>query len=193
MVIVWSVALLGFYHIGYRHVEVPTRDPTAIIAYSAAMIALAGWMYQSWLAVRNSRKQHTMNVLLQTRLNPLFAEHAEIIEAAFPLGKPITFDALALTGNAKAKDSVRWILNYYEFIAAGIHHGDLDEALMQDCMLTQLCRFFKKSEDYIRQSRGEDAAGKPDPRSARVMKSLIALQPRWQRKLDRSLPPVWER
>jgi hypothetical protein len=121
------------------------------------------------------------------------SDHASVIETAFPAGVPVTYEAMAKPENVAERASVRWILNYYEFIAAGIEHGDLDEPLMQDCMLTQFCRFCQKSEDYIRRSRGEDSAGRPKPENARLMKSLLRLQPRWQREMDRLLPPVWER
>lgn len=195
LMLVWVPALTLLYHVIRTHTDSPatTPNPTAMIAYVAALAALAGWMFQGWLSVRNSRKQHTMNVLLQTRLNPQFADHASKIEAVFPPGNPITFEALTKPENAQVRESVRWILNYYEFIAAGLRHGDLDEPLMQDCMLTQFCRFYKKSESYIRDVRGEDALGTPDPEKARVLKALVALQPRWQRKLDQLKPPVWQR
>jgi Domain of unknown function (DUF4760) len=192
IVAIWIAALVGLYHIISQHRATPSANPTALIAYTAALVALAGWMFQSWLSVRNSRKQHTMNVLLQTRLNPLFSEHAKAIEAAFPSTTPITFTALTLPANSSVRSSVQWVLNYYEFIAAGIAHGDLDEALMQDCILTQFCSFFTKSEDYIRNARREDKHGVPEASRARVMKSVLALQPRWQRKLENELA-AWER
>ena len=40
-------------------------------------------------------------------------------------------------------------LNYFEFLAAGIHRQDVDERLLQDCMQDIVCAFYRQMEPYI--------------------------------------------
>jgi len=117
IVLIWGLAFAGLYHIIRVHIEKPDGTPLALVGYTAALVALAGWMFQSLVAIRNSRKQHTMNVLLQTRLNATAEQHIEEIDRASPNGAKITLLALKSSENKTAYDAVRWILNYYEFIA----------------------------------------------------------------------------
>lgn len=134
-----------------------------------------------------------MNVLLQTRLNAIPEQHIRTIDEAFPNGAAISFDELSRPNNRDAYNSVRWILNYYEFVATGIDHRDLDERLMCDCLCSQLCMFCRRAEDVIRNVRGEDERGRPAPDKKRILKSLRKLQRRWQRKLDRLNAAPWWR
>lgn len=186
IVATWLLAGVGLWHLAQTHLSKPDSNPIALVGYSAALVALAGWMIQAWISVRNSRKQHTMNVLLQTRLNPQFADHANRISKKFPAGAPITYKEITKPENEAEYDSVRWVLNYYEFIAAGISHGDLDEPLMMDCICTQMSLFCGRAEDVIQCLREEDAQGNPSQARARVLKSLRQLLPRWREKANQT-------
>jgi hypothetical protein len=79
LAMVWALALWGYFHVLAWHFASPTNTATstAIVGYSAALLALLGWMIQAWLSIRNSRKQHTMNLLLQSRLSTEFNKHVE--------------------------------------------------------------------------------------------------------------------
>lgn len=187
--ITWLLAGIGLWHLAAEHLNKPESNPIALVGYSAALVALAGWMIQAWVSVRNSRKQHTMNVLLQTRLNPQFGEHASRISAAFPAGAPIPYTEISKSENEAVYTSVRWVLNYYEFIAAGISHGDLDEPLMMDCICTQMLLFCARVEDVIQHLREEDARGNPSKSKVRVLKSLRKMQIRWREK---ARPTPWK-
>ena len=181
--LVWAVALIGFYHVLDFHVRNPMSNPTGTVAYAAALIALAGWMIQARIAIRNSRKQHTMNVLLQTRMSSEFNKNVAVIERNFPKGANISFKKANRTQEILA--AVRYVLNYYEFIAVGLWHRDLDERLMRDCICSQMCTFCLRADDVIRTVRGENELGVPTPDKQRVFRFLRPLQKRWQRRIDR--------
>ena len=191
VVIVWIAALVGFDHIVRAHVAQPNSNPTAIVAYSAALVALAGLMAHALIAVRNSRKQHTMDVLLQTRLNPKFWEHAGKIQGTYPDQTEIVPEILFKEENKEVRESVTWILNYYEFVSTGIIHGDLDERLMRDCICTQFCAFCRRVDEVIKAERHEDEFGNPSVARKRVLKSVRWLQKRWQRKINHPRIPFW--
>lgn len=191
VVVVWIAALVGFGHIIREHVAQPNSNATAIVGYSAALVALAGLMVHAWIAVRNSRKQHTMDVLLQTRLNPQFSKHAGKIQKTFPGQMEIASEILNQEDNKEVKESVAWILDYYEFVSTGIIHGDLDERLMRDCICTQFCIFCYRVGEVIKAERHEDELGNPSVARKRVFKSVVWLQKRWQRKINYPLIPFW--
>lgn len=177
---IWLLAGLGFYHVYEQHVKAPNTNPLAIIAYSAGLIALAGWMVQSWTSTRNSRKQHTINVLFQTRLSSEFTKHVDNIQARFPDVTPIKYSEVKYLADKSVWESVRFILNYYEFIAVGVRHGDLDEKLLRDCICTQMCTFHNRAIDVLRTTREEGEHGKPAPSKRRVLRNLVWLYWRWE-------------
>ena len=136
--------------------------------------------------MRNSRKQHTVNVLFHTRLSSEFLKRTGIIKQHFPGILPITCDALETvsaktTPEKSPMEAVKFMLNYYEFVAAGIRHGDLDNRLVCDCLCTALCTFFDRCEDVIKNARGEDAKGRPVEEKARIFRNLIWLRVKWSR------------
>jgi hypothetical protein len=182
-VFVWFLALYGFAHVLDFHIKSPGKNPTAIVAYAAAWAALTGWMIQALIAVRNSRKQHTMSVLLQTRMSAEFNKNVAIIEKTFPEGSVISYSKA--NRNKQTLSAVRYVLNYYEFIAVGLRHRDLDETLMRDCICSQMCRFLLRADDVIRKVRDENEFGVASAEKRRIFRTLRSLQKRWQRRIDR--------
>lgn len=189
---IWAATLWGFYHVVETHIRLPRSNPLPVVGYFAGMVALAGWMIQAKIATRNSRKQHTMNVLFQTRMSKEFQDHVDRITKKYPDGAPIPYEEIILPENADVFASVRFILNYYEFIAVGIEHGDLDEPLIRSCICSQFCTFCRRSDSVIRSVRGEDERGDADPTKERFLRAARKLQRRWQKRIDRSVPP-WVR
>jgi Domain of unknown function (DUF4760) len=124
-----------------------------------------------------------MNVLFQTRINPEFIKHVENIQKDFPEETEITY--AKATVNKVTFESIRFMLNYYEFIAVGIKHGDLDEKLMKDCICSQMCKFCRRCDDFIRTVRNENQFGTPAADKARLLCSLRPLQRKWQAEIDR--------
>lgn len=175
-----AFATVGGWHVYQFHLEKPEEYATATVAYVAAVAALVGWIVQSFIAMRNSRKQHTINVLFQTRMNPEFANNVANIHKPYPSPQNIPADAIKKMEDQSVFDSVKYVLNYYEFIAVGIRHGDLDEKLMRDCLCSQLCKFCGRANDVIRDARGESPEGVPSPDKKRILKHLRWLYWRWE-------------
>lgn len=180
-VTVWVLAFAGLYHVFDQHSARPDANPLFIVAYMAALIALAGWMAQALISVRNSRKQHSINLLFQYRMNKQFSDHVANIQMYFPDTTPIAHRALVDHPDASIFESIRFVLNYYEFIAVGIRHGDLDMDLMRDCQCSQMLTFCHRCEDVIKTARGEDQWGRPAPGKARILQNLRWLQRKWER------------
>jgi hypothetical protein len=103
-----------------------------LIAFSA-VTAVVGWLTNAIVTVRNSVKQHTVSTLLQSRLSQPYMDRAKNVNAALSAGGGST-NSLTTEHIARKDpvvDDVLFFLNYFEFIAVGVRHGDLDEDLMR--------------------------------------------------------------
>lgn len=128
--------------------------------------AVMGWLVSTYMTLRNSIKQHTINTLLQSRLSTQYQQQAKVINQTFfapgmPLNDPVPLEFLqsAEPANREALDAVNYVLNYFEFCAVGIRFGDLDENLMRQTMRSIIRRLCNRMMLYIRYTRGEDENG----------------------------------
>ncbi len=122
--------------------------------------AICGWTASSYVTVRNSIKQHTINTLLQSRLSSQYATYASVVNRAYfrPEMKdegPIPLHVLLSINNKEKFEAVNYILNYFEFLAVAIRHGDLDDVMMRQMMKSIIFRMCAKSSEFIAHSRGE--------------------------------------
>ena len=126
--------------------------PTAILI--AALLATLGWLYTTRRQWDLSRRQHTFNALLTMGFSKEFLKLVEEISPAIrsnSLSPPLD--------DTKAKELMT-ILNHYEFLAAGIRNGNIDENLLRDSEGGMIIGLVEASQDYfkeIRQKRGRNA------------------------------------
>lgn len=103
-----------------------------------AFTAMIGWLTSALVTARNSVKQHTITTLLQSRLSVAYMERLRKVNDAFaPVGGTyiaVTEEDFADANKAEALSALRYLLNYFEFIAVAIRHGDLDEKVMNASM-----------------------------------------------------------
>jgi hypothetical protein len=116
---------------------------TAIAALIAASLATAGWVYTARRARTLSRKQHTITVLLQANFNK---EIQDALSKIRPFGLGQNFPP---TPDEELVNSVRRILNYNEFLAAGLRNGDFDEQLVKDTERTKIVNIYEIFKAYI--------------------------------------------
>lgn len=147
--------------------------------YASALLALAGWMVQTWNTARVGRKQHSMNVLIQTRFSEVHRKHLEIVSDG--LAGAVEFSAEKVMNDANLRRSLAYLLNYFEFIAVALNQGDLDETIIREAIRGQLTDAVAKSRSYISFVRGEDPAGNPKPEKALVYCRLLPLASRWEK------------
>lgn len=143
-----------------------------VVAF-AAITAMSGWIVASVITVRNTVKQHTISTLLQSRLSATYMTYADKVS-----GHYIAYDLerKACPSLAKAptdgidEAALRYILNYFEFIAIGIRKGDLDEAMMKDSLRSILMKNVAMSRQWIDDCRSK---------SPRLYRHLAWLHSRW--------------
>ena len=144
-------------HLGARLVEFFSwlaQLPAAAVGLIAASFATLGWVY---ILRRNralSRKQHTFNALLQVSFNPLYHEHMATIRQFVVSGE---LPEILKDEHAKERRSLQFVLNHYEFIAAGFRNGDISERLLRDSERGTIVRLFQVSGKYVASVRDERA------------------------------------
>jgi Domain of unknown function (DUF4760) len=140
---------------------------------AGVLLAATGWITSAIVTIRNSVKQHTINTLLQTRLSATYQDYAADARAGL---KGHTPEFPAPLSTIKASDDclagVEYLLNYIEFMAVGIRHGDLHEAVLKDSMRGIVTRFTDISQEYIDDCRERNGL--------RTYQHLLWLRDRWK-------------
>lgn len=125
----------------------------------AAATATVGWIVTSWVNVRNSVKQHTINTLLQSRLSVEYMKHATAVGGHYKRygerKKAGTLNNEEIPTDGVDEHSLQYILNYFEFIALGIRAGDLHEAMLKDSLRSIVARNVKMSKSWIDECRDD--------------------------------------
>jgi hypothetical protein len=176
------LGLLATLFVWGEYRAAPDANLTNLIGCFAALLALFGWIVTAWVSIYNSRKQHSINVLFHSRMSEVYQSRVNVIVDAFPGGRS-KITRSGLVPSTEADRAVTFLLNYYEFIAVGIWHGDLDEAIIRDCIRTQMLAMTTRCADIIDDSRKGD--GSKSAEKAVVFQSLIWLRDRWTRDLWR--------
>ena len=143
-----------------------TATGTIVAAISVIAAILTFW-FSTRAARRAQRKQHTITVLLETRLSAEFQGTIEKRRAHFPEYTDVSFedwdDARKATAPSGASSEVikaqkikrdsalalTTLLNYYEFLAVGITEGDLDEDMLKKTLRSIMCNLVDDSRYLI--------------------------------------------
>jgi len=151
MFVLWEAYITRHWLIfGIEAPKLEVRDWLFLIA---VLSGIAGWVWSSYVTLRNSIKQHTVAIYVQSRLSSPYAEISRRVHLDhFSVGcgtAPIAKEFFANPENASAMHDINTILNYFEFIAVGIRHGDLDEAMLRNTMRGMITNMCAKAMIYI--------------------------------------------
>jgi hypothetical protein len=169
----WELMWFQFTFLGHPPPALDTQKWILLITLASA---LTGWIITAMVTVRNSIKQHTINALLQSRLSATYMAHADVVNRNFiaPDGslRPLLQSELQVQSDAtQAKlNSLRYILNYIEFISVGIRYGDLHESLLKSSLRGIVLNAFRFSEAYIKHSQKANT---------KAYENLVWLKDRW--------------
>jgi hypothetical protein len=171
----------------------------------AIWAASVGWLIHFRLTTKASRTNNAFSIVMETRKSSEFLARQGLVFRHFPPGCNVDdsyakyFPRETLKGmylqadwdekqiapvdleKAKAIDALKYLLNYYEFVAAGIRAGDLDEVMCLESFggtVTGLC---KRANLYIQYIQAEKPTGAGEPLA---YEALLAMCPKWERRLD---------
>jgi uncharacterized protein DUF4760 len=96
----------------------------------SAALATAGWLWNGHLQRLANRRQHTYAIILKQ-------QDDELYDGSLMTLRRLAKTSLTKRTFAKLTDKdinhLDYILNYYEFLAASIWCGDIDERLIKMC------------------------------------------------------------
>lgn len=164
----------------------PALDLRVLVPLTGIFFAIFALAFNAEERLIQSRKQHTIKILFDTRLSAEFRQHLEWRKQCFPETKIVdhetyfahlqaqrsveTSDETALE-RRKSAEAVRSLLNYYEFIALGIASGDLDADMMYQSVRGIMCNLVADMHLVVAEYRR---------RNARTYRHLAALYRDWK-------------
>lgn len=170
----WFVVGAPVVYLPYKP---PDFDSQKWILTVAAMAAMVGWTVSSLVTVKNSIKQHTINTLLQSRLSETYMKRAGEVNAHFTTSAGqvvnVKTEEIGTTEATTKLECLRYILNYFEFIAVGIRYGDLHEGLLKSSLRGMLCKTYEVADAYVKHLRTDNP---------KVYEHLEWLYKRWNNK-----------
>ncbi len=150
----------------------PLAPQDAVII--AAALATCGWLYAARKARALSRKQHTINIIMQGESSNEFRDAEACVSPHLRSTDSVVIDEM----HGADKAAFRMVLNRYEFIATGIRNGDLDERLVKDALRGTILSLYEICEAAIYKQRD-------NRRRQALYEHLEWLHSRWRAK------PVW--
>jgi len=120
------------------------------IALIGICLATFGWIWSTKRARSLSRKQHTFNALLQASFNAQYQSAHSAVRPFVRGKKPFEW---AAPKNQKLKDQFTFLLNHYEFLAAGVRRGDISESLLKDSQRGVIVSLYSYCEPYVESLR----------------------------------------
>lgn len=167
--------LLSFFAF-YSICSDPTRYDkllNVVPVFVAIWAAALGWLVHFRLSTKAHRTNNAFAIIMETRKSGEFLKRQELVAKHFPVGggpipdayKPF-FPARALSDlmkrredgeevssadieRAEAINALKYVLNYYEFMAVGIKAGDLDEDLVYDTISTTVVGLFERAKPLM--------------------------------------------
>lgn len=124
-------------------------------ACAAITVAAIGWCVAAWIAHRNAIRQNTVNLLFARFSQATFSDSMHRFHREFGYGNETVSRALINIARArdedgaKASETPNYLLNYFEFIAAGVMNGDLDAKIVRDNIRGFVCYYYDKCEPFI--------------------------------------------
>lgn len=176
---------------------------------AALWAAGVGWYITFQAAAKNHRTTNSFNLLMQTRTSREFLENANLVRLTYPHGTVVPaededlFDSTTLKEltarekeqisdgggvdvslqerlfKARGADALKYLLNYYEFMAVGIKENDLEENLLYDTIGVTVTSMFHRAKVFIEYVRHKDKGNQP-----LAFVELASLIERWSTRLE---------
>lgn len=165
--------------------SVPGALP-ALATMLSVFVAVVAFFANATISKRQQRKQHTVNLLFETRFSAELRDLNRRRKLAFPEYKTVAFDPWLKAYKAGKypsgsndqspevikSDGARALvemLNYYEYLAVGIAQGDLHHGMLKESLRGIMCSFVDDARCVIAGIRQKN------PRAYKYLVELYAL------------------
>jgi hypothetical protein len=168
---------------------------TVVPVMFAIWAAAVGWFVHFKLTQKAHRTNNAFAIIMETRKSAEFRTRADLVAKHFPpgtdsipreyaeffcpqrLGEALRGEDQALKERAEAILALKYILNYYEFMAVGVRVGDLEEKMIFDTIHPTVCNLYDRSSSLIAHLR--DTRNRGSDRSTYC--DLEKLVDRWKK------------
>jgi len=175
---------------------------------AALWAAGVGWYITFQAAAKNHRTTNSFNLIMQTRTSGEFLANAKLVGLTYPHGsqvpeedadlidskalKELTAEAAeraaqglepdpaleARLFKAKGADALKYLLNYYEFMAVGIEAKDLEEDILYNTIGVTVTSMYNRAKAFISYVRDPQRGKQP-----LAFTELQDLVQKWDRRL----------
>lgn len=158
-----AAALLAGYLWWHSQVGQPLSPLVAACVTVAA--GAIGWTVAGWNTHRNTVRQNTNAILFARFSQAPFGDalHRFHREFGWSDGGAVTTERIKALTSSNNDDKIRaaaaaiYILNYFESIASGVLHGDLDQNIVGDNVRGLVCAYFDKCAPHIMSSNKKNS------------------------------------
>ena len=194
------VAVPGRFHIERRHYVYCFLLALTCFTYTAALTAVyrpdstqefwkyaalflgptlvaVGWIVTNEVNIRNSRKQHTVNLIMQYFTNAKRIEDKDTLNKELPY--PSVIDPAKFNFDDTKNEVLRAAareLNYFDYLSSAVVHREIDEQLLRRVFGTVIRHYCLQLKPYIDHWRSKDSG---------YWEDLITLNDRWAQQPSR--------
>lgn len=174
--------------------------PVLVAIWAAAV----GWFVHFRLSTSAHRTNNAFVITMEMVKSAEFLKRQEIVSKNFPPGTqdiPAAYHPFfpgaalrdAINARPKVADHVekaeaiyalKYILNFYEFMAVGIKKGDLDEELVYDTNCVQVVNLFSRSKAFVDYIVADAPAGGGQPLAFSELRILVG---RWKTRIQEDI------
>ncbi|WP_179998746.1 DUF4760 domain-containing protein [Acinetobacter sp. YH12239] len=149
-IVLWNISLHKFSFLGFTINHGQSSAGQTILILLGILGAVYGWLFTTKSQYINSRKNHSIQTLMSSRLSTSYVEKFDLLNEILLEQKHVplsyeTFENLS----PEQKMAVMYALNYYEYVAVGIRFGDLDEHLIKNTLLSNILGTYTFLENVI--------------------------------------------
>lgn len=139
----------------------PKGYENALALLAVGWAATLGWIVTNWLSRDAAKTTHTLNAVIQLITSKEFQDHRRNIFADIPYNETLSeiehvdrmldlYDAYDQKGaftkdRCPTIDSIRYVFNYFEYVARGIRANEFDNRIVRETIGTMIFRFY---DDY---------------------------------------------
>lgn len=183
LTVYWNLSLREYSFVGFSLESIDSdninQSSNVILILLGTLTAVLGWLFTNRGQDLNSRRSHSIQTLMSSRLSEAYANHSNHATKVYTTLKEKHGETYNLSLedynliDPLERNAIIYQLNYFEFIAVGIRYGDLDENLIKNTLKSIIntnCVFF---QNIIKDKQSK---------SSSLYEHLIALNERWNCK-----------
>lgn len=133
---------------------------TSYTAVLVGITATIGWLFSSRVQIINATKTHAMQALMNSRNSTIYVEQVDIATKIRREVKAKEQECLLIEDykelTSEQVSAIHYLLNFLEFIAAGVKHHNLDEDLIKSSLRGILAANYNLFEKVIEHLRADN-------------------------------------